>query len=397
MKRKSNISEYLKQKQSVLVLGPRGTGKTWYLNQLLDEFNRKLKIDLLSDEEYLRYASRPDDLYREIGFKLKTEPDLVVFIDEIQRLPVLLNEVQRLMSDFPGRCQFVLTGSSARKLRKSQANLLAGRALYTQFFPLNGSEIPFADELPRALQFGTLPAAWLAPSSEIASSYLRTYTQVYLKEEIIHEAVSRNIQVFSRFLDLAAAANGQPVNYLGIARQTGTSDKTIRSHYQILEDTLLAACIPAWSASIRTRLQRSPKYYFFDTGLLNALTGELRSELREGTYRFGRLFESLVVNEIIRYNVLHGLGWSISHYRTQSGSEIDLILQRTHSSPPVAVEIKSSARPVIAELRALRDLGAEISGARLVVICRCRSPWEEGGIEFLPFPEGLSEVFREKG
>ncbi len=393
VKRSSQVEYLLKNNKSVLVLGPRGIGKSFYINRLLGAFENTIKIDLLNSGLFSRYLNTPAQLFNEIQLYLQQHNHCLVFIDEIQRIPCLLNEVHRLLEEFPGQCTFALTGSSARKLKREQANLLAGRAIYLPFHPFTHQEVDFSVNMSKILQFGTLPTAFLEPDPILVRKYLFTYTDIYLKEEVLQEALVRNIDGFSRFLEIAAFDNGNPVNLSRIARQVKMSITSIKSHYQILRDTLLVTRIPAWSYSIRKQLQQAAKYYFFDNGVLNSLTGELATELRPSSYRYGRLFENLVINEIIRFIQHHDLPHKLYHYRTNHGVEIDLIIQSSPGKSPVALEIKSGTQPQFRDVRQLVTILDEEPRARCFVLCQTPMPYEERGVVFLPFPRGLPEIF----
>ena len=394
IKRYTKIDELIAKNQSVLVLGPRGTGKSFYINNLLSNRTNKLVIDLLGAEAFSKFLKHPEQLSKQVEYQLNNSEQLLVFIDEVQRVPELLNEVHQLIEFHHERIQFILTGSSARKLRRSHANLLAGRAIYIPFYPFNNHEIDLLTCFDKIMQFGTLPKAFLENDPDLIDNYLRSYTHVYLKEEIQQESLTRNIEAFSRFLEFAAFENGQPINYSKIAKQIGVSLKTVQGHYQILEDTLIAVKIPAWTFSIRKQLLKMPKYYFFDNGVLNSLTGELRTELKESSYRFGRLFENFVVNEIIRYNTLMGFDYNLYHYRTNHGTEIDLILQKNIKSPPVAVEIKSAITPASTDVKQLAHFYDEFPDSKRIVLCRTQDPYREHGIDFLPFMTGIKQIFQ---
>jgi predicted AAA+ superfamily ATPase len=393
VQRINTIKEVLKKKKSVLVLGPRGSGKTYFVNHLLESFNNKLKIDLLDGALYRRYLNKPEQLSKDIEYQLNNDV-LYVFIDEVQTIPQLLNEVHRLIERYKGRCVFILTGSSARRLKRNETNLLAGRALFFPFYPFNSSEIDIEKHFSKILQFGTLPEVFLENDIELIKKYLLTYCYVYLKEEILQESVVRNIEGFSRFLELSAIENGMPVNFSKIAKQVGLSTNTVKGHYQIIEDSFLVTRIPAWTYSIKKQLQQSAKYYFFDNGIVNALTGELSTELRESTFRYGRLFENFVINEIIRYNTINELNYRLYHYRTNHGAEIDLILQKNIRSEPVAVEVKSGSNPGISDVKQFRSLRDDYPNAKCVVLCSTPFPYKDNGILFLPYKNGIKEIFK---
>jgi predicted AAA+ superfamily ATPase len=221
-------------------------------------------------------------------------------IDEIQRIPALLNEVQRCIEAFKPNIVFILTGSSARKLKKEDANLLAGRAIKQDFLALSSDEIDFSTDLDAIMLWGTLPEVIQSTDAEFTKHYLNSYVGTYLEEEIKKESEIRNLPGFRRFLDVAASENGRNINYTKIAKSAGISPNTVKDYYTILTDTLLAYELPAWFYSKRKQLQHSSRYYFFDNGIVTALTGHLSTELKPSTYLYGTLFESMVVTELIR-------------------------------------------------------------------------------------------------
>jgi uncharacterized protein len=393
IKRISEVEKLIKKKSSVLLLGPRGTGKSFYINDLLKSYTSPLCFNLLEAETYLTFLRAPGHLGKAVEYQLRHCDSCLVFVDEIQKVPSLLDEVHHLIELHKERITFILTGSSARKLKRSQANLLAGRAIFVGFYPLNHLEIDIHRDLEKALQYGTLPTAFVEEDEYIIQKYLKTYTHMYLKEEIQEESLTRNIEAFAQFIELAAFENGNPINYSKIAKQVGVSLKTIQAHYQILVDTLLFTRIPAWTNSIRKQLIQMPKYYIFDNGVLNALTGEIRAELIESSYRYGNLFENLVVNEIIRYNSLSGRDYALFHYRTNNGVEIDLIIQKNLRDAPIAIEIKSKKAPSIKDVPQFLHLREDYPDAKCYVICRTATPYCEGFVDFLPFPSGIKDIF----
>ena len=390
------LEKNLRKNKSLLILGPRGSGKTYYINNLLLEFNNVFKIDLLNNELYIRYLKNPELLMGEINLKIIDGEVLYIFIDEIQRIPQLLNEVHRSIEEYKEQIVFILTGSSARKLKSHGANLLAGRALLMPFYPINMFEIDYKKHNNKLLQFGSLPTVITENDTDSIKEYLLSYTYMYLKEEILQESVVRNIDTFSRFLELAAFENGMPINCSKIGKQIGVSSATIKSHFQILEDTLLVTKIPAWTFSIRKQLQQNAKYYFFDNGVINALTGELSTELRESSYRYGRLFENFVINEIIRYNILNRYNWRLYHYRTNHGVEIDLIIQKNIKSEPVAIEIKSGKQPTAKDVKQLNLFLDDYPNAKCIVLCNTPTAYKDKNICFYPFQDGVIEIFKEK-
>ena len=243
------------------------------------------------------------------------------------------------------------------------------------------------------MQFGLLPEVYTEDDLEMKIRFLKSYTGTYLKEEIMQEAIVKNIDGFNTFLEIAASVNGSPVNYSKMSRQVNISDQSIKGHYQILEDTLWAYKISAWTYSKKKQLQKAPKYHFFDNGVLNALRGELKVELKESSYRYGELFENLVVGEIIKYNILKEFDYNIFHFRTLQGEEIDLVIQAGVNSPPIAVEIKSAISPDVKEIKSLIKFKNDYPRSKCIVLCRTDTSYIRSGIEFYPFLEGIKEIF----
>lgn len=348
---------------------------------------------MLSRASYQRYLNEPSRFYDEVKAKAtECAGSLYILVDEVQLLPQLLYEVHRLIEEFKGRCVFALTGSSARKIKRTDSDLLAGRALSFKFFPFSSSEVDFGRHFEKILQFGSLPEVFLEPDISIVVEILRTYADKYLREEIQQESIVRNLAGFSRFLELAAFANGEPLNYSKIARSAGVSSDTVKEYYQILEDTLLGTLVPAWDRSVRKQLTKAPKFYFFDTGVINSLQGELLTELKSSSYRYGRLFETLVVNEMFRAVETRGLQCSYYHYRTNHGQEIDLIIQKNLASAPIAIEIKSSTSPKVSDVRPLISFKEEHPDATCLVLCNTPNQYSNQGMQFVPWSKGLDII-----
>jgi predicted AAA+ superfamily ATPase len=309
--------------RSAFLWGPRKTGKTTLLGQ---QFPSAYWIDLLDYELFLSLSQRPTRL-RQI---LQAQASKTIVIDEVQKIPHLMDEIHWLIEnrDF----QFIMSGSSARKFRRGDVNLLGGRAWRFELYPLVTRELKSFD-LDKALISGLLPSHYLSSNSEMD---LKAYVHDYLKEEIQAEALTRNLPAFSRFLQSAAITNGMLLNYSNAARESGVSVKTIREYYQILEDTLIGRQLLPWKKSKKRRLIETSKFYFFDTGIVSALLNT--KSLTPGTREYGRAFEHFILQECWAYRHYSGLDFPITFWRTASGSEVDLIL----GDGGVALEIKSS-------------------------------------------------------
>lgn len=391
----SLAKELLDKKQSLLILGPRATGKTYFLTRLLTQYENSIQINLLNSAEYERFITNPENLYAVVSTKLENIKDslLYVLIDEVQRIPILLNEVHRLIEDYKGKVIFILTGSSARKLRRDEnSNLLAGRAISINFFPLSSHEIDFNKNLNQILSYGTLPENFLEEPGVLLQERLKTYVGTYLLEEIQRESEIRRIDKFSKFLEFAASLNGSPVNYSKIAKALGVSPPTVREYFSILVDTLIAYSIPAWTYSVKKQIKQAPKFYFFDNGVLNSILGDLGAELKSSTYRYGKLFENLVVTEIYRKCDIDRLPLKLFNYNTNTNQEVDLILQKNPNSTPVAIEIKSSNKPISDELTSLKIFSNDYPNAKCIVICNTPREYKEEKILFCPLVQGIDRA-----
>jgi predicted AAA+ superfamily ATPase len=313
----------LPQKRSAFLWGPRKTGKTTLLRQ---QFPQAYFVDLLDYDLFLTLTQRPTRL-RQI---LQAQSSKTVVIDEVQKIPHLMDEIHWLMEN--KGYQFIMSGSSARKFRRGHVNLLGGRAWRFELYPLVTKELPGFD-LHKALVSGLLPSHYLSPDSQ---RDLKAYVHDYLKEEIQAEALTRNLPAFSRFLQTASAANGMLLNYSNAARESGVSVKTIREYYHILEDTLIGRLLLPWNKAKKRRLIETAKFFFFDTGIVSVLLG--RGSLSPGTPEYGRAFEHFILQECWAYSHYSRLDFPITFWRTASGAEVDIIL----GNADVAVEVKSS-------------------------------------------------------
>jgi predicted AAA+ superfamily ATPase len=274
-----NLSRY---KTSLFLFGPRQTGKTYLIKHTIPA---DIFINLLKHSEFLRYSRDASILSREVEALNKEECRIV--IDEIQRYPRLLDEVQLIMGNNP-QAQFILTGSSARKLKHADVNLLGGRAVVVHLHPFTHEELADEFVLDEAMHFGTIPTVSLADNQQDKMRLLKSYVEVYLKEEVQQEALTRNIPAFSVFLELAAYENGNILNFQNIAREVGIHSKTIKEYFSILEDTLLGFLLYPYAKSQRTKIISHPKFYFFDCGLVNSLQGRLSHKPPSGTLFMAR-------------------------------------------------------------------------------------------------------------
>ncbi len=349
--------------KSLFLFGPRQTGKSTLLQSLFPG-NTAYYYDLLKTEEFTRLSAHPELFREEI---ISRDPRIThVIVDEIQRIPDLLNEIQFLIESNNAPC-FLLSGSSARKLKRAKANLLAGRALNYRLYPLTTTELGERFSLIKVLQIGSLPSVYLEESLEAAQDRLRSYVEIYLKEEIEMEAQLRRIGSFLHFLNIAASENGNTINFSNVARETGVSYQTVKSYFQILEDTLIGNFLFPYQRSFRKRLSKHPKFYFFDTGVVRALSKKITVPLEPKTPEFGRTFEHFVVLEAMRQADYRKLDYNFSYYRTEGGAEVDLIIE-SPKGEIFAVEIKASDAVDSSALRGLRSFAEVCPAAKLCCV-----------------------------
>jgi len=330
--------------QSFFLFGPRGSGKSTFLSVQWGE--QAHFINLLLDQWYDRYSKNPDLLIDDIH-ALSPKPKWVV-IDEIQKIPKLLDTVHSLV--FEKKIKFVMTGSSARKLKVQSANLLAGRAFSYNMHPLTHKELQAKFNLDDILKWGSLPEIYQHSKAD-KTEFLRSYAQTYLKEEILQEQLVRNNQAFRQFLPIVAQENGHCINYSKIARDVDADPKTIQTFFQILEDTMVGFYLPAFHQSTRKSVKLQPKFYIFDLGIKNAMEGQLHNNLKEKTFAYGRAFEHFIICEMFRLNSYWRADFAMYHYQTTAGGEVDLVLKRGRDI--IAIEIKSNNKIDLMEVRKL--------------------------------------------
>lgn len=357
--------------ESFFLWGARQTGKSTLLGNL---YKNHLYIDLLLSDIFERYHRNPE-LLREVV--MAWDGPQPVIIDEIQRIPSLLHEVQWLMVNTGAK--FILSGSSPRKILKSGTNLLGGRALRYELYPLIKKEIPDFDLL-RALNHGLLPRHYL---SERPQKLLSAYIGSYLQDEIIAEAKIRNIGSFTRFLEIAAFSNGEMVNYSNIASDCGVSPPTVREYFQILEDTLLGRFVPSFQKKPKRRIIQSPRFYYFDVGIANYLLK--RGNILAGSETFGKAFEHYIYHEIYAHRQYSQSAYPISYWRTTSGLEVDFIL----GDHEVAVEVKATPNASARHLKGLKSFADEYTVKRKILVSLDPVPRKSGDILILPWSRFL--------
>jgi len=361
----------LPQNKSAFLWGPRKVGKTYWITRHLK--NAKI-IDLLKTDVFSEYASSPA-LLRE---RLANENRLIV-IDEIQKIPSLLDEIHWLIEN--KSASFLLTGSSARKLKRGAANLLGGRAWRRTMVPLSFVEVSGFD-LERVMLSGLLPPHYLSnnPIEE-----LRAYVADYLKEEIAAEALTQNIPAFNEFLRIAALTSSELINYTNIAREAGISQRIVRTYFNILEDTYLGSRVRPWKKSQNRRMISTEKFYFFDVGVANYLA---RREPKIGSAEFGKSFEHYILMELRAYQAYRNPELAITYWRTSTGREVDFIL----GDKELALEVKGSAKVHQTDIASMKALLEDGPVKKCIIVCLEKEPRQiHPDIEILPW-----NVFLEK-
>lgn len=353
--------------ESLFLWGARQTGKSTLLKEI---FPDSLWFDLLQTDVFERLQRNPAQLREIVLADTRKTP---VVIDEIQRIPELLNEIHWLIEN--NRTRFILSGSSTRKILRSGANLLGGRALRYELFPLISQEIPDFDLL-RAINNGLLPRHYLSENPQkLVSSYIGSY----LKDEIIAEARIRNINSFSRFLEAAAFSNGEILNFSNIASDCGVSSPTVREYFQILEDTLTGRLLPSFQKKPKRRVIHAPKFYFFDIGITNYLLK--RGRIVRGSEAFGKAFEHFIYLEIYAHRSYSDLNYLISYWRTASQLEIDFVL----GDHEVAIEVKATENANSRHLNGLRKFSEDYTVKKSILISNDPFPRQIDDILILPW------------
>ncbi len=311
-------------------------------------------------------------------------------------MPQLLNEVHRVLESKEAHSKicFGLTGSSARKLKRGGANLLGGRALVNNLFPLTSFEIGEEFDLDTALNWGTLPYVTTEPDLETKRQLLESYYVTYLREEIKEEQIVRQLDPFTRFLEVAAQSSGQVINYASIARDCQVGEKAVARYYQILEDTLLGVVIPSFDRSIRRQQSKSPRFYFFDLGVQRAVSGVLTVPCTPQSYGYGRSFEQFLVLEIYRLNSYLRKGFKISYLRTKDNVEVDLIIERP-GEKLLLIEIKSTDHADPHEGRHVQAISKDLENSESWLISKDEKNRKEDTLWLLHWREALQRIFPE--
>lgn len=377
VKRILNID--LPQGQSAFLWGPRKTGKSTYLK---DEFPQSLVYDFLKTDLALEFSKRPSLLREQVLAKDAAILKHPIILDEVQKVPQILDEVHWLIEN--KGLNFILCGSSARKLKRGKVNLLGGRAWRYEMFPLVSAELESIDLL-RALNHGMIPDHYLRGNYQKS---LSGYVRDYLKEEIFDEGLTRNIPAFARFFDAVGYSHGELTNFSNIARDCGVDAKTVKEYYQILIDTLLGRMVePFKRRQSRQIITKAPKFYLFDVGVVGAMIKRNISEERGEL--FGRAFEHFIFTEIVAHSSYSELDYGINFWRTKSGLEVDFVL----GNGEVAVEIKGKSFVDNRDLRPLTAFIEEYEPKKAFVVCNERVERVLGQIRVLPWRKFLEDLW----
>lgn len=374
---KRELSEIIdKSKKSVLLLGPRQTGKS----TLIKSLKYDLEIDLADQQTYLDYLKDPGLLRKQLKRAKR------IFIDEIQRVPSLLNTIQSIV-DGDKSLKFYLTGSSARKLKRGQANLLPGRVVHYHLGPLNLTELGDQFDLDRLLMLGALPGIYLEQDLGTAKKVLRSYAASYLREEIQAEALTKNIEGFSRFFELTAAKSGDFIDFVKFSSLAQIERMTARRYFDILVDTMVVHPVEAFSKSAKRRLIQHPRYYFFDVGVLNGIL----SNFQVSQDRIGSLFENLCLQMLISEMQGADKDYRMSVYRTEAGAEVDFVIES--GGDVVAIEVKATKNIHEGDLRGLKSF-REFFGKKhksyVLYLGNRELSFEQ--VEVKPFVQGIIEI-----
>lgn len=370
IKRILDLPELLKRK-SYFLFGPRQTGKTFLIRHTMPDIRI---YDLLDSASYLSLSQNPGRIGQEL-----TSEDRIVVIDEIQRLPELLNEVHRLIEE--RSVAFLLTGSSPRKLRRGGVNLLGGRARVQRLHPLTYQELGSRFDIAKVAERGLLPSIYF---SDDPRADLESCVGLYLQQEIVSEGAVRNVPAFSRFLKVAALCNSKLVNFTNVANDAQVARTTVYEYFEILKDTLLMHELPSWTKPKKRKPLTSSKYYFFDIGVAGTLQGR---NFSEGTPEFGEAFETFIFQELIAY-CDYSSREELRHWRSKSGFEVDFII-----GGHTALEVKASDNITERDLRSLRALAEENSLKRYICVSREKRPRRIGNISIIPFKQFLDRLW----
>lgn len=391
MKYKRQLKLPLEPEESFFLWGSRQVGKSSLLKYL---YSNVLYVNLLKNELYLKYKKEPYLLRKEIEAKVEVDnlPGGIVVIDEVQKVPALLDEVHWLIENCKYRnekIKFILCGSSARKVKRGHANLLGGRAIRYELYGLSGSELVEDFDLVRILNRGYLPRHYQSGQS---NALIRSYIDDYLKEEILAESLVRDLPAFSDFLNAAAITDTEIIVYENIASDCGVSSPTVKEYFQILADTLLASFLPSYVKRPKRRVIQSPKFYFSDIGVVNYLSK--KKNLEPGDIYFGKAFENWVYHELRSYRAYNEFEIDLSYWRLSTGTEVDFII----NDMEFAIEVKASTSISNKHLKGLREVIKDYPQLkkRIVVSLEQEERFTDDGILILPYETFLNLLWSHK-
>jgi len=369
--RKMDVASVV-QKKSCFLFGPRQCGKSSLVRETMPDAH---VFDLLSSDTFAHLARNSNYIAETCR---DTRP---IVIDEIQKMPSLLDEVHRLI-ETKGK-KFLLTGSSARKLRRGGVNLLGGRARIRNLHPFSAIELGNAFDLDKAINYGLLPGIW---NSDEPEEDLAGYVTLYLEQEIAQEGATRNLPAFSRFLEIAALSSSEQINYQSIAVDAQIPRSTVQEYFKILKDTLLAREVPVWRKGRSRKTVETAKFYLFDTGVTRRLQG--RKNLSPGTPEYGHAFESWILHELATCADTVHQDTEIAYWRTRTNLEVDFVV-----NGEVAIEAKATRNTTKNDLRGLRAIGDEATFRHRILVSNEPRPREVDGIEILPWRNFIARLW----
>ncbi len=360
------------------------------LKQIFEQ-KKSLRFDLLNPELEEKFALKPN-LFKEEILAIKNEIEWVV-VDEVQRSPKLLDLIHMMIEE--DKIKFAITGSSARKLRRGGANLLAGRAFLNYIFPLTHLELKENFDLKEILTWGSLPKIFSLNSSQEKEQYLKSYVVTFIQEEIKAEQVVRRLDPFRRFLEVAAQAHAQIVNYSNIANDVGVDIKTVQTYFQILDDTMIGFYLEPFHTSVRKAMSRKPKFYFFDLGVQRTLAQQIKMIPEQSSIPFGILFESFFILECVRLNEYYQTYFQFYYLRTKDDAEIDLIIKRP-GKKNILIEIKSGKNVSLEQVKKFSRLALDIKDSECFIASNEEYERLVEGICVIPWRKAIQRIFTSK-
>lgn len=377
-------------RKSLFLLGPRQSGKSTYLKA---QYKNAHTINLLRPAEFLKFKTQPSLFGEEIEFQINQHKQKLFIIDEVQKIPELLDEVHRLIEEYKN-IRFILTGSSARKLKKEGVNLLGGRASRIYFHPIVSAEYGFKkyeDNFLKNITYGFLPSIL---TSDAPWEDLEDYVALYLKEEIQQEAIVRSLDGFSRFLNTVAITNAQQLNFTELGNDAQVPPRTVREYYQVLEDTLIGHILPAYEKTKKRKAVTTAKFYLFDPGVTNFLLGRKSVSLKAP--EFGSLFEQTIFCELKAYLDYHRLSDCLYYWRSTSQFEVDFLV-RNRRDQWIAIEVKSSTKPSPKDFKGFFALEEDLELKKKIVVCLASQPrTTDKKVDILPFRTFLEMLWADQ-